>query len=76
MGRRIDDTVQGLDMMHTFEAKRNADALDRGLRSVEEAIRGLHHDCQTLQDGKHPYAEQLYKRYNNCFIYVEYKLRL
>ena len=62
LGRRIDDTAQGLDVMHTFEAKRNADALDRGLKSVEEAVRGLFHDCQALQDASHPQAEQLYRR--------------
>uniref|UniRef100_A0A2C9K839 Calponin-homology (CH) domain-containing protein n=1 Tax=Biomphalaria glabrata TaxID=6526 RepID=A0A2C9K839_BIOGL len=62
LSRRIEDTARGLDVMHPFEAKRNCDTLDRGLKGVEEALRGLFRDCQTLQDGSHPYAEQLYKR--------------
>ncbi|CAL1538582.1 unnamed protein product, partial [Lymnaea stagnalis] len=37
LARRIDDTARGLDVMHSFEAKRNCDALDRGLKGVEEA---------------------------------------
>lgn len=62
LSRRIEDTVHGQETMHAFEAKRNCDALDRALKSVEESLRGLFRDCQTLQDGTHPQAEQLYKR--------------
>ncbi|CAG5131558.1 unnamed protein product, partial [Candidula unifasciata] len=62
LSRRIEDTVRGQELMHAFEAKRNCDALDRALKGVEESLRGLFRDCQTLQDGSHPHAEQLYKR--------------
>lgn len=62
LGHRIDETARGLEVMHVFEAKRNCDALDHALKNVEESLRGLFRDCQTLQDGNHVYADQLYRR--------------
>lgn len=51
-----------IDKLHPVEAKRSCDSLDRSLQNLEEAVRSLFRDIQTLQDGSYPQTDTLYKR--------------
>ena len=60
--KRIGEEEARVDVVHPFEAKRSCDGIDRSLRNVEENLRGLFRDLHSLQDGKYPQADHLYKR--------------
>jgi len=69
--RRIADEEHRIDSLHPFEAKRNCDALDRALRSIEDNVRSLLRDAQALQDGRYANADNIYRRLH----YDDYDLK-
>ncbi len=60
--RRVGEEERRVEMLHPFEAKRNCDAIDRALKTMEDNIRNLFRDIQNLQDGRYPQADQMYRR--------------
>lgn len=61
--RRIQDTEQRGSTLHPFEAKRNCEAMERSLRNLEETLKAMFRDVQTLQDNRFPQAQQLDNRW-------------
>ena len=51
-----------VDVVHPLEAKRGCEALQRALRMVEDNVRAMFADVQTLKDGNFHQAEQLHRR--------------
>ncbi|KAJ8305394.1 hypothetical protein KUTeg_015939 [Tegillarca granosa] len=62
IGRKIGEEQGRVEVLHPMEAKRNCDALERSIRSVEDTVRSTFRDVQALQDGRFPTADQLYRR--------------
>lgn len=60
--RRIQDSEQRGSTLHPFEAKRNCEAMERSLRNLEDTLKAMFRDVQTLQDNRFPQAQQLYNR--------------
>ena len=60
--RRIQDSEQRSSTLHPFEAKRNCEAMERSLRNLEDTLKAMFRDVQTLQDNRFPQAQQLYNR--------------
>ena len=51
-----------LDVVHPMEAKRGVDALQKALKMVEDNIRSMFADVQTLKDGKYHQSDQMHRR--------------
>ena len=51
-----------LDVVQPMEAKRGVDALQKALKMVEDNIRSMFADVQTLKDGKYHQSEQMHRR--------------
>ena len=62
LDRRIQDSEQRGDSLHPFEAKRNCEAMERSLQNMEETLKAMFRDVQTLQDNRFPQVQQLYNR--------------
>jgi septation ring formation regulator EzrA len=60
--RRIQDEERRAETLHPFEAKRNCDALERALKTIEDNVHSLLRDAQALQDGRYANSENIYKR--------------
>lgn len=61
--RQIQEAEVRGDKQHPYEAKHNCDAMDRALHTIEENLRAMFRDVQTLQDNHFPQSEQLYTRF-------------
>ena len=68
--RRIRDEERRVEILHPFEAKRNCDALERALKTIEDTVRSLLRDAQALQDARYTNSDQMYKRLAYLFIRV------
>ena len=51
-----------MERVHPLEAKRSCDAIAAALKRLEENIRGMFSDVDTLREGEYNQAEQLYRR--------------
>jgi septation ring formation regulator EzrA len=60
--RRIHDCEVKGHSLHPFEAKRNCEAMERSLMTLEEMVKAMFRDVQTLQDNHYPQAMMLYNR--------------
>lgn len=62
IGPRIREEQTRVEKIHPLEAKRNCDAIDRSLQTVEETARSAFRDIQMLQEGRFATSDQLYRR--------------
>ncbi|KAK7099742.1 hypothetical protein V1264_022800 [Littorina saxatilis] len=60
--RRIIDNEQRGHSLHPFEAKRNCEAMERAMQNLEETLKAMFRDVQTLQDNRFPQAQAFYNR--------------
>ena len=59
---RIDEEAKRLDRLHPRDVKHNCDAITSQLAAVEETIKIMFTDVQTLKDGRFAQASDLHKR--------------
>ena len=60
--RRIQDNEQRGHTLHPFEAKRNCEAMERSLQTLEDTVKAMFRDVQALQDNGFPQSQHLYNR--------------
>ena len=60
--RRIRDEERRAEVLHPFEAKRNCDALERALKTIEDTVRSLLRDAQAVQEARYTNSDQMYRR--------------
>ena len=75
--RRIRDEERRVEILHPYEAKRNCDALERAMKTIEDTVRSLLRDAQALQDARYTNSDQMYRRYGqiSCLKNGGYKSR-
>ena len=59
---RINEEAKRLDRLHPRDVKHNCDAINAHLASVEDTIKIMFADVQTLKDGRYVQASDLHKR--------------
>ena len=71
---RIEEETKRLDRLHPRDVKKNCDAIIADLASIEETIKIMFSDVQTLKDGRYPHFSDLHKRFVASFTdYIRFR---